>query len=163
MSTGVLGVWTKGDLALTIAVDSDGVRVNPTIGDAFWVQEANWPTLQGRLRDGGWSHSESFSEDDEVTSRVEVRHSMEVTRELPRIQIPKDTVLRRRGGSIYLMTRQEGGWDSYAHRVVSEAWVLDRFNVRLGDWSTDQYGEFCPVTRVALRMVTRPPRPRKTG
>lgn len=60
-----------------------------------------------------------------------------------------DTVLRRDGaGDLYLMNRQDHGWSSYAYSVKSEAWFLEHYNARLGEWSRDEHGEFCPVTRL---------------
>jgi hypothetical protein len=59
-----------------------------------------------------------------------------------------DTVLRRDGDQLYLMNRQEGGWREWAVPVESEAYVLSKWNVRLGEWSRDEHGEFCPVTRI---------------
>ena len=58
-----------------------------------------------------------------------------------------DTVIRRDGiGRLYLMNRQEGGWKSSRVSVASEGDLLDRFNVRLGEWTRDECSEYCPVT-----------------
>lgn len=59
-----------------------------------------------------------------------------------------DTVLRRDGGQLYLMNRQEGGFRAWAQPIDDEQWLLDRYHVRVGEWSRDAHGEFCPVTRV---------------
>lgn len=59
-----------------------------------------------------------------------------------------DTVLRRDGGKLFLMNRQEGGFRAWALPIESEAALLERYNVRLGEWSQDEHGAFCPVTRI---------------
>jgi hypothetical protein len=57
-----------------------------------------------------------------------------------------DTVLRREhDGSLYLMDRQEGGWEVGSILIESEQWLLDWYQVRLGTWTRDDHGECCPV------------------
>lgn len=57
-----------------------------------------------------------------------------------------NTIIRRDGnGDLYLMNRLEGGWRSMAIQVSSEADLLDRFNVRLGEWTRDECSDYCPV------------------
>lgn len=76
-----------------------------------------------------------------------------------KIILPKDSVLRRKDGKLYLMAHQEGGWNNFSFPAGSEGEVAERFNVRLGPWSSDEHGEFCPVTKVPHRVVLKPPRP----
>ncbi|MCK9567487.1 hypothetical protein M0R72_00895 [Candidatus Pacearchaeota archaeon] len=57
-----------------------------------------------------------------------------------------DTVLRKNSaGELFLMNRQEAGWSSSAIPVPNEEYVLERFNVTLGKWTSDKYGECCQV------------------
>jgi hypothetical protein len=154
------GVWKKGNGTLTATLSGISILIKPTIGKEFKVSTEDWLTRLVRLQDEGW-----VNEDQEDTSGVHTSSPPPSPSEPPKIPLHSDTVLRRKGGAIYLMTRKERGWDAYAHRVPSEAWVAIKFNVRLGTWSKDEHGEFCPVTRVSHRMVSKPPRPgdRKTG
>jgi hypothetical protein len=66
---------------------------------------------------------------------------------MSKIDLYGDTVLRKDGdgGELYLMNRQEGGWRQHARPVGTEEAFLDQYHVRLGEWSRDEYGEFCPV------------------
>ena len=155
-----MGLWKKGSATMLVAFEGEGVRITPTIGSEFRVHVSDWIVRMARLQDEGWAKEDSEFIEDEETTGVQMRSSD------PKIKLPSDTVLRRDvDGQLYLMTRQEGGWESFAHPVESEAWVTERFNVRLGIWSQDKYGDFCPVTKVTHRMVSKPPRPgdRKIG
>lgn len=158
-----IGLWRKGSATVIVALEDDVVRVTPTIGNEFRVHVADWLVRVARLQDEGWT--KDGAEPPEEDSGVHNSSPPPSPSDPPKIKIPNDTVLRRKEGKVYLMTRQEGGWESFACPVVSEAWVAEKFNVRLGKWSRDQYGDFCPVTRVAHRMISKPPRPgdRKTG
>lgn len=71
-----------------------------------------------------------------------------------KMNIFTDTVLRREGGKLYLMNRQEDGFESWSRPVESEAWVLAHYNVQIGEWGSDSYGECCPVTRVLPEEFT---------
>jgi hypothetical protein len=67
---------------------------------------------------------------------------------MSKVNLRADTVLRRNpedGGKPYLMNRQEGGWCQIAIPIGSEEELLAGYHVRLGEWSRDEYGEFCPV------------------
>jgi hypothetical protein len=158
-----IGLWRKGSATVTVVLESDAVRVTPTIGNEFRVNVGDWLVRVGRLQDEGWV--KEGSEPPEEASGVHTSSPPPSPSEPPKIILPGDTVLRRKDGKVYLMTRQEGGWNSFAFPVASEAWVAEKFNVRLGKWSRDEYGEFCPVIRVVHRMISKPPRPgdRKTG
>jgi hypothetical protein len=65
-----------------------------------------------------------------------------------KIALFADTVLRKDGDQLYLMSRQEGGFRSWAIPVESEEWLMDHYQVRVGEWSRDEHGLFCPVTRI---------------
>jgi hypothetical protein len=65
---------------------------------------------------------------------------------MSKISLFGDTVLRKDGDQLYLMNRQEGGWRQQAIPVGSETEFLANYQVRLGEWSRDEHGEFCPVT-----------------
>lgn len=65
---------------------------------------------------------------------------------MSKISLFGDTVLRKDGDQLYLMNRQEGGWRQQAIPVGSETEFLAKYNARLGEWSRDEHGEFCPVT-----------------
>ena len=57
----------------------------------------------------------------------------------------RDAVLRRDiDGQLYLMICQEGGWRQKAILVGDET-ELSKYNARLGTWSRDEHGDFCPV------------------
>lgn len=59
-----------------------------------------------------------------------------------------DTVLRKGRNQLYLMNGQ-GGWrQDWAIPVESEQWLVDHYHVRVGEWSQDEHGDFCPVIRV---------------
>ena len=64
-----------------------------------------------------------------------------------RIRLFQDTVLRRRDGdrAVYLMNRQKRGWGEYAipHRSAEEVEVF--YAVSVGEWASDEHGEFAPV------------------
>jgi hypothetical protein len=145
-------IWRKGSATITVVLEGGMVRISSLIGGEFRVSQADWLVRRARLRDEGWIKGSETSEDEEPSGV----HNSSVS---PKIAIPRDTVLRRKDGKLYLMTRQEGGWESYAHLVKNEAWVLDRFNVRIGEWAEDEHGEFRPVIKVTHRMVSKPPRP----
>lgn len=154
-----IGLWRKGSSTVTVTLDGEWVLIAPLGSAEFKVSMENWLLRVARLLDEGWVRDGGYSPEEEVSK---VRNS---TVAPTKIMLPGDTVLRRKDGKVYLMTRQEGGWSSFAFPVVSEAWVAEKFNVRLGKWSADEHGEFCPVTRVPHRMISKPPRPgdRKTG
>lgn len=62
-----------------------------------------------------------------------------------------DTVLRRDGdGNIFLMNHPKKGWRSLSIPIPSESYLLDRFNVKLGQWTSDKFGECCPVIRINI-------------
>jgi hypothetical protein len=57
-----------------------------------------------------------------------------------------DTVLRNDGaGNLFLMNHPETGWRSFAIPIPSENYLLEHYNVTLGKWTADKYGEYCPV------------------
>ena len=155
----IVDLWRKGSATLSATLFGKVVLVTPSIGKEFRVSLEDWLIRAARLQSEGW-----VKDGGGVPSirPPPVRASSILPRppsEPPKIVLHNDTVLRRRGGSIYLMTRQEGGWDAYAHRVPSETWVAVKFNVRLGTWARDEHGEYCPVTKMPTRMVSKPPRP----
>lgn len=57
-----------------------------------------------------------------------------------------DCILRRdHEGHLFLMNRQERGWNSSSIRVDSEEDLLDRFNVTLGEWTKDEHSPYAPI------------------
>lgn len=73
-----------------------------------------------------------------------------------RVRLFADTVVRRRDGDcqVYLMNRQRKGWGEYAipHRDVGEIEVF--YQVSVGDWSQDEYGDFAPVRLVPSEQAS---------
>jgi len=66
-----------------------------------------------------------------------------------KINIFADTVLRKNlEGVLFLMNHQETGWGSSAVPMRSVEHLLEGYNVRLGDWTTDKYSAYCPVYKV---------------
>lgn len=132
----------------------------------IWVKDSARPTL--RMLQGYESGFDVPRQPSTPTNLGELPHGVftipppqiEVPEDMAsKILIPKDTVLRRKDEKLYLMTHQEGGWDNFSFPVESEEMVAEKFNVRLGQWSEDEYGEFCPVTKVSHRVILKPPRP----
>lgn len=157
------GVWRKGSAVVTVELDGAWIRIKPSIGGSFKIGIDDWVLREARLRDEGWVLDGSEFPEEESTR---IRTSGVVSKGVAKIQVPMDTVLRRKDGKVYLMTRQEGGWDRYAYEVQSEAWVAEKFDVILGAWAQDEHGEYCPVIKSRpCRLVLKPPRPgdRKTG
>jgi hypothetical protein len=72
---------------------------------------------------------------------------------LDRVELFRDTVLRRYGGQLYIMDNPEKGSASYARPVASEADVEARYAVEVGAWTEDQFGPCAPVKRVALEAA----------
>lgn len=73
---------------------------------------------------------------------------------MPRINLFADTVLRKGPeGILYLMNHPEKGWSSHAEPIKSVQHLLDKYNVRLGEWTSDKFGEYCPVIRVKTYTV----------
>lgn len=73
----------------------------------------------------------------------------EVILQQAKINIFADTVLRRNlSNELFLMNHQETGWSSSAVPMRSVEHLLERYNVRIGDWTTDKFSEYCPVYRV---------------
>jgi hypothetical protein len=64
---------------------------------------------------------------------------------MKKLSLYADTVLRKNGVQLLLMNRQKGGFRSWSISIESEKWLMDNYNVRLGEWSRDKYGEYCPV------------------
>lgn len=64
-----------------------------------------------------------------------------------RIRLFQDTVVRRRDrdSAVYLMNRQRRGWGEYAvqHKSTEEIEVF--YSVEVGEWRTDDHGEYAPV------------------
>lgn len=64
-----------------------------------------------------------------------------------RVRLFMDTVVRRRDGDsmVYLMNRQRRGWGEYAipHRNTAEVEVF--YQVSVGEWESDEHGEFARV------------------
>lgn len=59
--------------------------------------------------------------------------------------LPRDSVLRRDYGSnLWLVPSLKSGWN-YRIQVKDEETLLSIYNVELGKWSKDEYGEYCPI------------------
>jgi hypothetical protein len=65
-----------------------------------------------------------------------------------KIKIFKDTVLRRdTSGKLYIMNHPEKGWSSSSYEIASEESLVEVYDVKLGEWSKDKFGEYCPVLK----------------
>jgi hypothetical protein len=57
-----------------------------------------------------------------------------------------NTVLRKdNNGNLFLMNRMDTGWSSSSISIDSIEQLLDNFQVTLGEWSKDKFGEYCKV------------------
>jgi hypothetical protein len=61
-----------------------------------------------------------------------------------------DTVLRKDAhtGDLFLMNHREKGWGSSAIQIASIEALLQNYDVTIGDWTSDQYSEYCWVRTV---------------
>lgn len=64
-----------------------------------------------------------------------------------RARLLEPTVIRRAPGDtgVYLMNRQKRGWGEYAIPMRSAQDVEVFYDVRVGEWSSDEHGEYAPV------------------
>jgi hypothetical protein len=57
-----------------------------------------------------------------------------------------NTVLRKdNNGNLFLMNRMETGWSSSSISIDSIEQLLNNFQVTLGEWNKDKFGEYCKV------------------
>lgn len=65
-----------------------------------------------------------------------------------RVGLFADTVVRRRAGDsqFYLMNRQRRGWGESAIPFRRLEEIPLYYRVRIGEWSSDEHGDFAPVT-----------------
>jgi hypothetical protein len=63
----------------------------------------------------------------------------------PKINLVSEVVVRRRDGKLYLMNTRATGWQFSSIPINSEKILLRVFNVQLGEWTRDEYSEYCPV------------------
>jgi hypothetical protein len=67
----------------------------------------------------------------------------------------QNTVLRRnKGGELFLVNYPEKGWGSFAIPIPDEAYLLQHYNVKLGEWTADEFSDCCPVLMVKTYTVT---------
>ncbi len=157
-----LGLWKKGSVTLVVCrINDQKIQFINSMGDDFSVGIQTAFKCFERLPNDGWvkvdlEDTPSIVDLEEKT--VKLLQPSQVL-EPPKIRLVNDTVLRRKDGQLFLMTRQENGWEAVSFPVASEAYVLEKFNVRLGSWAQDEYGDYCPVTCVSHKVVTKPPRP----
>jgi hypothetical protein len=59
----------------------------------------------------------------------------------------QDTVIRKddASGELFLVNHPEKGWSSYMVGVPNIEYVLEHYNVTVGDWDKDDVSSFCPV------------------
>jgi len=65
-----------------------------------------------------------------------------------RARLLAPTVIRRAPGDsgVFLMNRQKRGWGEYAIPMRSAQDVEVFYDVRVGEWATDEHGEYAPVS-----------------
>jgi hypothetical protein len=65
-----------------------------------------------------------------------------------RVRLMAPTVIRRAPGDsgVFLMHRQKRGWGEYAIQMRSAQDVEVFYDVHVGEWATDEHGEYAPVS-----------------
>lgn len=65
-----------------------------------------------------------------------------------KIDIFVNTVIRKNDDGLYLMNYPDKGWASSGVFFPSIEYLLDNYNVTVGDWKTDKFSLYCDVKKL---------------
>jgi hypothetical protein len=73
-----------------------------------------------------------------------------------KISLFSDVIVRRSKGKLWLTNRRDTWLDPSAIPIANLERILEIFNVKLGEWTQDEYSEYCPVIRLKTNDPSLP-------